>query len=209
MPVPAHRNAARIIRPRLTSGLFIMLVMLTAGAGMLAAPKAGMATGSGVAYAAASYLSTDEFLERNFKDGEPEAKALWLKKPHLKVISNIMGVPFNRLRIRYWTNGSRTVWILSGIGKTKPITAGFGIENGQIEDIVVLKYLESRGWEIRHSFFTDQFKRLSLLEGNQLNRSVDGISGATLSVSAMTRMARVALYLASQIEQNKAIKDHE
>ena len=54
---------------------------------------------------------------------------------------------------------------------------------------------QKRGWEVRYPFFTDQFDKASLNEEMQLDRSIDNISGATLSVRAVTKLARVALLL--------------
>jgi hypothetical protein len=60
--------------------------------------------------------------------------------------------------------------------------------------VTVLAFRESRGWEIRHPAFTQQFKDATLID-NALDRHIDGVSGATLSVWAMTAVTRLALYL--------------
>jgi hypothetical protein len=62
----------------------------------------------------------------------------------------------------------------------------------------VLIYRESRGWEVRHAFFTRQFDQAQL-ENGKLDRSIDGITGATLSVEALQRAARLALWLDQQL----------
>ena len=61
-----------------------------------------------------------------------------------------------------------------------------------------------RGWEVRHSFFTDQFDDASLVKDARLDRTIDNISGATLSVRAVTRLARVALLLDQAVTPEKA-----
>jgi hypothetical protein len=99
------------------------------------------------------------------------------------------------VRVRYWARGARTAWILEEIGKTQPITTGIVVDQGAIARIAVLVYRESHGWEVRYPFFTTQFKGATLSGTHQLDRSIDGISGATLSVRALTRLARVALLL--------------
>ena len=43
--------------------------------------------------------------------------------------------------------------------------------------------------------FTDQFNAAALTENNGLDVRIDGISGATLSVQALTRLAAMALFL--------------
>ena len=68
------------------------------------------------------------------------------------------------------------------------------IEADKIKHVKVLAFRESRGWEIRHPAFTQQFKDATLID-NALDRHIDGVSGATLSVWAMTAVTRLALYL--------------
>ena len=96
--------------------------------------------------------------------------------------------------MRYWQSGDRSVWILNEIGKEQPITFGVVIQAGKIERVKVLAFRESRGGEIRHPAFTQQFKDATLV-GKALDRHIDGVSGATLSVWAMTAVTRLALYL--------------
>ena len=69
------------------------------------------------------------------------------------------------------------------------------IEDESMLQMQVLIYRESHGWEVRYPFFTDQFKGLQLNEQKRLKQKVDGISGATLSVNALTRLSRLALHL--------------
>ena len=91
--------------------------------------------------------------------------------------------------------------ILEEIGKDLPITVGLVINEGRLEKIKVLVFRESRGEEIRHSFFTDQFKGARLDDKGKLDRTIDGISGATLSVRAMKKLARLALYLDVEVRK--------
>jgi uncharacterized protein with FMN-binding domain len=84
---------------------------------------------------------------------------------------------------------------LEEIGKEQPITTGIVVEDGKIDQVKVLVFRESRGFEVRYPFFTDQFRGATLREGLDLDREIDGISGATLSVRALTKLARLALLL--------------
>ncbi|MGI9288240.1 MAG: FMN-binding protein [Pseudomonadales bacterium] len=95
--------------------------------------------------------------------------------------------------MRYWRAGNRTAWILDEIGKERPITLGVVVENNTIAQVKVLTYRESRGGEVRHAFFTNQFIGAMLNEKRQLDRDIDGVTGATMSVRAVTRVAQVAL----------------
>ena len=125
----------------------------------------------------------------------PQPKLLWLTKPAQAEIARILGHAPTQPRQRYWSDGIKSVWVLEEIGKEEPITAGFVIVNGRIDHVRVLVYRESRGSEVRYPSFLRQFKDATLTSDARLSQTIDGISGATLSVSALDRLARVALYL--------------
>jgi hypothetical protein len=108
------------------------------------------------------------------------------------------------MRIRYWAEGGRTAWIVEEIGKEKPITTGIVVNDGSIERVKVLIFRESRGWEVRHDFFTKQFHGATLNGHRELDRSIDGISGATMSVSAVTRLARMVLLLDRKVAAHES-----
>jgi len=146
-----------------------------------------------------AYQSPDEFLDKVFAGSTPAPQILWLKGETGQTAREILGHKYPGLRIRYWENDNRSAWIMEEIGKVKPITAGLVVHDGSLEVIQVLAFRESRGWEIRYPFFTDQFTGVTLTEENKLDRIIDGISGATLSVTAMKKLARLALYFDQQI----------
>lgn len=145
-------------------------------------------------------MEPETFIAQSF-EGEPEQKVLWLTKDAKTEIKRVFGRDYSGLRIRYWQLGNRTAWILEEIGKVKPITTGFVIEDDVMLQMQVLIYRESHGWEVRYPFFTDQFKGLERNDSNKLNRKIDGISGATLSVNALTRLSKLALYLDQEVTQ--------
>ncbi len=143
------------------------------------------------------YMQADDFVASAFPARTPQAQALWISQELRQELAEQFGWRPG-LRVRYWRQGDRSAWILDEIGKDKPITAGILIDSGSIEDVQVLVFRESRGWEIRYPAFTAQFVRARLAADTDLSRTIDGISGATLSVRAMKRMARVALKLHEQ-----------
>ena len=147
------------------------------------------------ALAGGVYQEPDAFIAEVFADNPPKAQVIWPDKVLKAQIKDILGHEYNGLRIRYWKQDKRTAWILDEIGKDKPITTGFVINSGRVERVRVLVFRESRGWEVRHAFFTDQFDNASLTSDTQLDRTIDNISGATLSVRAVTKLARLALLL--------------
>jgi hypothetical protein len=139
------------------------------------------------------YQSADAYVTEMFAGGPPAAQALWIKPDLRHQLTDVLGHKPS-LRVRYWRGDKRTVWILDEVGKDQPITAGVVINDGAIEDIRVLAFRESRGWEIKYPFFTRQFLD-ARLDRRGLTQDIDGITGATLSVRAMKRMARAALLL--------------
>lgn len=141
------------------------------------------------------YQQPEEFLAETFPVEVPAPSFLWIKKAMRPDINRILQHDaFRGLRVRYWQAGARTAWILEEIGKYKPITTGIVIDSGAVERIKVLIYRESHGWEVRHDFFTGQFKGLTLDTDYRLSTGIDGIAGATLSVNALRNLARLALY---------------
>lgn len=159
------------------------------------------------AHAVDVYQQPTAFLGEVFQGEAPEPSVLWLTEEVKHEAKAILGRDLPGLRLRYWQKGSRTAWILEEIGKTKPITTGIAVDNGAIERLQVLIYRESHGWEVRYPFFTDQFKGLTLQDGAQLSQPIDGVSGATLSVRALERLARLALWLDGHVRAAAARPD--
>ncbi len=147
------------------------------------------------------YQEPDSFLQEAFGH-TPQPSVLWLTRDVQAEAARILGHAPTQLRQRYWTDGSRTAWVLEEIGKEDLITAGFVVKNGRIEQSRVLIYRENRGGEVRYPAFLRQFQGAALSADNRLDKNIDGISGATLSVHAMERMARVALYF-DQVARRK------
>jgi len=152
-----------------------------------------------VVLASDDYISAEEFLNRVFAGDMPASDTIWLTGEKKGIVEDILGHNPGFLRVRYWGNSARSAWVLDEIGKIEPITIGVVVNNSQIEEIKVLAFRESRGWEIKHDFFTRQFNGAFMQARQKLDRSIDGISGATLSVKAMTNVSRLALYLAESI----------
>jgi len=141
------------------------------------------------------YMEVEEFLSLAFGD-KPSFSSVWLDqetRDHLKVMT---GKEFNQIRVRYWNSESRTAWILQEVGKDELITVGIVVDQGMIDQVRVLEFREPRGWEIRYPFFTDQYKGLgfSQVVADDM-MPINGITGATLSVDAVNRMAKTALVL--------------
>jgi hypothetical protein len=148
-----------------------------------------------LAGAASVYETQAEFLARAFGGSPPEPRLVWLSGERKAVVNEVLGHNYPALRLRYWCQTARSAWILDEIGKDLPITVGVVIEKSYIKSLKVLTYRENRGGEVATPAFTDQFDSAKLKENKTLNTTIDGISGATLSVHALTRLATMALYL--------------
>ncbi len=146
------------------------------------------------------YQTPEAFVAEAFGGTAPDASRLWIEEGLKGEIRAILEHDLGVLRLRYWGRAGRTAWVLEEIGKERPITAGFVVDRGKIERIKVLIFRESRGGEVRYPFFTDQFSGAGLTEGLALDRPIDGVTGATLSVRALTKLARLALLLHNHSE---------
>lgn len=150
---------------------------------------------------ATEYQSQEDFVQEAFSDNPPKPKSFWIQKQLKQPVSEILQHSPGFLRTRYWMRDDKSVWIMNETGKTQPITIGIIIDNGKISLLKVLAFRESRGWEVKHDFFTDQFKQATLDKNLNLDKPIDGISGATLSVRALTKIAKLALFFDQQIRQ--------
>ena len=145
------------------------------------------------------YQTPEDFLAEVFAGEVPRPRSVWLTGQVRETAQRILGHRPAALRARYWRRGPRTAWILEEIGKEKPITVGLVVDGGRLERIKVLVFRESRGWEVREPAFTRQFDGARLDDQARLDRTIDGITGATLSVRALTNLARLALFLHAKV----------
>lgn len=145
--------------------------------------------------AATVYESQLEFLERAFTGTPPEPGLTWLTGDRKSTVRQLLGHDYPALRLRYWCRDDRSAWILEEIGKDLPITVGIVVDQNSIDSLRVLTYRENRGGEVATPAFTEQFNGRSLSSRGVLDKPIDSITGATLSVKALTRLAGLALFL--------------
>lgn len=142
-----------------------------------------------------------KFLSEVAEGKELVKKRLIVKKKNKPTLKKIMGSNYKKSIFSYWITDDKTVWILNSIGKYKPITAGFVVSNCKINRAQVLVYREQIGYEIKFPSFLTQFVSNKLNDKSKLDRTISNISGATLSVNSMDRMARLALVLNSSLNE--------
>ena len=163
-------------------------------------------TVAGTVQAKDVYQTPQAFLAEAFSGETPKPEMLWLSGALKVAATKIMGRPYAKLRVKYWRVNQRSAWVLEEIGKEKPITTGFVIDKDRIEHMKVLVFRETRGWEVKYPFFTRQFNGLRLKGDDELDGNIDGITGATLSVSAVTRLSRLALFLNKHVKEKEQAK---
>ncbi len=164
-------------------------------------PRAGMAGALAIAVlivAAAAGDPAADFAASEFGT-PPPASTIELRGPVAGVAERILGHKYPQPGARHWRADGRTLWVLEARGKMGPIVSGFVIRDGRIARGTVLSSREERGRDIRTRRFLAQFEGAALRPDLSLDRRVDGLTGATISSSAMRNMARLALHLDSLV----------
>ena len=84
--------------------------------------------------------------------------------------------------------------ICEEIGKHRPITFIVGVTpDGRVHDTAIMMYREPEGDQVRHKGFLAQFAGKTIENPIIQHQDIRNVSGATLSVRAMTRGVRKAL----------------
>lgn len=160
------------------------------------------ASATGWSYTDAEKDQINQFLNSQFKQTVPKPDRLWVKGPMKQAISDILDRPSNKLNYRYWQAQDKTIWLLDEIGKERDITTAVVVKNQQIAEIKVVIYRESKGGEVQVPWFYEQF--IGAQAGDNWQRGIDSISGATLSVNALKKQAELALYLSQALVEQAA-----
>lgn len=147
---------------------------------------------------AATPSPAEAFIAAAFDGAPPAPTLVWYDPRRRETASTILGHPPATARVRVWRDGARSAVVLDEVPHSFPITAGFVVVDRRIERARVLVYRETRGGAVQRAEWLAQFEGHGLRPDLALDGPVDGITGATLSVAAMTRMARLAIYLADE-----------
>ncbi len=163
---------------------------------------------AGQRYALAFYTPEGAALAQQFisqsTNPQLQKQYLWLTPQIQAQIQAILGHRYPKIRLPYWQHQNKNtfIWVLEEKGKDLPITVGIVIKDQKIDQLRILKFRESRGWEVKYPSFTQQFNHAQIKQ-NQLSKQIDGISGATLSVNAVKKLAKLALILTHEVENKK------
>lgn len=88
-------------------------------------------------------------------------------------------------------------FLMNEIGKEEYITFLVGVTpKGDVGDVVILEYRESRGGEVKEKRFMRQFRNKRSSDPIQVDRDIVNYTGATLSSKAIARGVKKALLLA-------------
>ena len=140
-----------------------------------------------------------EFLNQVFQNDIPKPQRIWINKQKQLTIQQKFNPNKVKLNYRFWQQGETTLWILDEIGKERDITTGIVIRSDKIVKVQVLVYRESRGGQVQNQRFTQQYNNKS--SSNNFTKEIDSISGATLSVNALNKQVKLALWLNHQSNQ--------
>lgn len=85
------------------------------------------------------------------------------------------------------------------IGKHKPMTYMVGIDSkGQVSDVELLIFRESRGSEVGRKRFNSQYEGKTANDPVRINKDIINISGATMSVRSMSAGVKRVLVLVDE-----------
>ena len=164
----------------------------------LAMPALLLGLGAGGAAQAIDdvHETLDAFLAETFGATVPAPRFLDLDGTAQSQISAALGHNYQQSRLRYWKADGITAWVLMDKGKEgyQLTDAAFAVKGRAIDIARVLIYRESHGEEVADASFLNQFLGAHAV-GGHLDRKIDSISGATLSVLMMQRMAAAAIAL--------------
>ncbi|OGR83525.1 MAG: hypothetical protein A2901_00265 [Elusimicrobia bacterium RIFCSPLOWO2_01_FULL_54_10] len=94
--------------------------------------------------------------------------------------------------------------IAEEIGKFKPITFMVKVgAGGEVEKVEVMTYREPVGAEVKRTRFTRQFRGKSASSPLRINRDILNVTGATMSVQAMTAGVKKSLIILDEINHGK------
>jgi hypothetical protein len=152
------------------------------------------------------YLTPEEAANLMFPDSDHIShETITLSPEQKKVIEERIGWNFPETTFEFFigkTNGKINGWafIQHTIGKHKPMTYMVGVDpQGEVLNVEVLVYRESRGSEVRTKRFNYQYQGKTPYHPIRINRDIINISGATMSVRSMSAGVKRALVLVEEL----------
>ncbi|MCH8314124.1 MAG: FMN-binding protein, partial [Nitrospinae bacterium] len=150
------------------------------------------------------YLTKKEALEIAFPGADTiDKERKWLTDEQKTAIAKISLLEIREIRFTFYVgkkNGKPTGYMLIDhiIGKSFPITFMTVLNvDGTVRDVEILVYREPRGWEVRFPSFMSQFFGMNAQSDF---RDINSITGATLSVRAITKGVKKAVFSSNREE---------
>jgi len=143
------------------------------------------------------YLTKKQALDMAFPGADViDKERKWLTDDQKKAIEKISFVEISENRFNFYVgkkDGKPMGYMLIDhiIGKSFPITFMTVLNvDGTVRDVEILVYREPRGWEVRFPSFMSQFFGMN---AESDFREINSLTGATLSVNAITRGVKKAV----------------
>lgn len=151
---------------------------------------------------AAQYYSLEEGLKTVFPEADDyvrEERDL-TRAEYSQMLELLGGQPLPGPPVVYKAKKGKEIQgyavVLDEIGKHKPITFMVGVTaEGEVNDLLVMVYRETRGGEIKRKRFLRQFHEKDLSHPLDIRKDIQHVTGATLSSRAATVVVRRALAL--------------
>ncbi len=156
-------------------------------------------------YQIVTHLTQEDALKKLFpKADKTEALSFTLTPEQAARIEARVGHPL--LQRRYEVFAATKAGVLLGyamvdeeIGKYRPITSMIAIgPQGKVLGVAIMVYRESRGGEVSHARFLQQYKGKTSSDPIRVRKDIISISGATLSVRAVSTQVRKALAIVDE-----------
>jgi Na+-translocating ferredoxin:NAD+ oxidoreductase RnfG subunit len=152
------------------------------------------------------FLTEDEAARLMFPKSERIGKeVVQLTPDQKKIIEDRIGwhFPENDFDVYVGKTGAQTdgyAIVQNTIGKHKPITYMVGVDpGGEVLNIEVLIYRESRGSEVRTKRFNAQYEGKTVFDPIRMNKDIINISGATMSVRSLSAGVKRTLVIVDEV----------
>jgi hypothetical protein len=152
------------------------------------------------------FLTEDEAARLMFPKSERIGKeVIQLTPDQKKIIEDRIGwhFPENNFDVYVGKTGTQTdgyALVQNTIGKHKPITYMVGVDPaGEVLNIEVLIYRESRGSEVRTKRFNAQYEGKTVFDPIRMNKDIINISGATMSVRSLSAGVKRTLVIVDEV----------
>lgn len=152
------------------------------------------------------FLTEDEAARLMFPKSERIGKeVVQLTPDQKKIIEDRIGwhFPENDFDVYVGKTGAQTdgyALVQNTIGKHKPITYMVGVDpSGEVLNIEVLIYRESRGSEVRTKRFNAQYEGKTVFDPIRMNKDIINISGATMSVRSLSAGVKRTLVIVDEV----------